>query len=196
MFFSLKMNANLENKTPGLNNPETFMLTHNRFNNYMVVDFTDLNKAQIYKMPYRDSPHREIEIIMCFDYLHLFRSNEHTEDYHIRKPNIEKFLFRIENEKYIHVGATLFGFETDDEIVEYSSKHGYNDIKFPYAYGEENIYFMLDQKYIPLQEYENSTVKNEYQYLYKKDGDITVENEGIIEYGNDFLYCKIIHSKQ
>ena len=60
---------------------------------------------------------------------------------------------------------------------------------------------MLHQKNIPLQEHENSIVKNEYQYLYKKDeelkGDIiAVENEGIIEYGNDFLTCKIIHSKQ
>ena len=47
----------------------------------------------------------------------------------------------------------------------------------------------------------NSTVKNEYEYLYKKDdelkGDnITVENEGIVEYGNDFINCKVIHSKQ
>ena len=58
------------------------------------------------------------------------------------------------------------------------------------------MYFMLDQKYIPLQEYENSTVKNEYRYLYKKDDDIIFENEGIIEYGNDFLDCEIIHSKQ
>ena len=172
------------------------MLTHNRFNNFMVVVFNDLNKAQTYKMPYRDSPHREIEILKNFDYLHLFRPNEHTEDFHIRKPNIENFLFIIEDKKYGHVGATLFSFETDDEIVKYSSEHGYNHIKYPYAYGEENICFMLDQKYNPLQEYENSTVKNEYQYLYKKDDDITVENEGIIEYGNDFLNCEIIRSKQ
>ena len=60
---------------------------------------------------------------------------------------------------------------------------------------------MLHQKYTPPQENENSTVKNEYQYLYKKDEElksdnITVENEGIVEYGNDFLNCKIIHSKQ
>ena len=60
---------------------------------------------------------------------------------------------------------------------------------------------MLHQKYIPFQEYENSTVKNEYKYLYKKDdelkGDnITVENEGIVEYGSDFSNCKIIHTKQ
>ena len=44
-------------------------------------------------------------------------------------------------------------------------------------------------------------MKNEFQYLYKKDEElksdnITVENESIVEYGNDFLNCKIIHSKQ
>ena len=41
------MNANLENKTPGLNNPETYVLTHNRFNTSIVLIFTDLKKAQI-----------------------------------------------------------------------------------------------------------------------------------------------------
>ena len=60
---------------------------------------------------------------------------------------------------------------------------------------------MLHQKSIPLQKYENSTVKNEYQYLYKKDDEIkgdniTVENEGIVEYGNNFLNCESVHSKQ
>ena len=83
-------------------------------------------------------------------------------------------------------------FETGVEIVKYSSEHGFNDNKFAFARGKENIYFKLHQKNIPLQEYENSTVKNGYQYLYKKNeelkGDnITVENEGIVEYGDDFL---------
>ena len=49
----------LDLKAPGLNNPETYLLTHNRFNNYMVLIFTDLKKAQIYKIPYRNSPHQE-----------------------------------------------------------------------------------------------------------------------------------------
>ena len=60
---------------------------------------------------------------------------------------------------------------------------------------------MLHQNNIPLLEYKNSTVKNEYEYLNKKDeelkGDnITIENEGIVEYGNDFLNCKFNQSKQ
>ena len=138
---------------------------------------------------------------MSFDYLHLFRPEEHSEDYHIRKPNDENFLFKIEDKKYIHVGEKLFSFKTNDEIVKYSSEHSFNDFKFPFAHGKENIYFMLHQKFIPLQEYEKWTVKNEYQHLYKRDEELksdknTVENDGLVEYGNDFLKCKIIHSKQ
>ena len=176
-----------------LNSPETYVLTHNIFNTYIVLFFTDLKKAQIYKMPHRNSPHQEIEKVMSFDYLQVFGPDENNKD--------GNFLFEIENKKYVYVGDKIFSFETNDEIVGYFTKHGNNDVKYSFAYGKENIYFMLHQKFIPLQEYENSTMKNEYQYLYKKDeqlrGDnISVENEGIVEYGNDFYKCKIAHSKQ
>ena len=130
---------------------------------------------------------------MSFDYLHVFGPDENKKN--------GNFLFEIGDKKYIHVGEKLFSFETNDEIEEYFSEHGYNDVKYPFTHGKENIYFMLHRKYISLQEYENSTMKNEYQYLFKKDeelkGDnITVENEGVVEYGIDFINCKIIHSKQ
>ena len=177
----------------GLNNPETYVLTHNGFNTYMVLFFSDLKKAPIYKIPYRKRPHHEIEILMSFDYQHLFGPDGKADD--------GNFLFEIEHRKYIHVGAKIISSDTDDEIEGYTIERGFNDIKFPFAHGKENVHFMLHQKYIPLQEYEKPIMKNEYQYLYKKDkelksGNITVENEGIIEYGNDFLNCKIIHSKQ
>ena len=159
----------------------------------MVLNFSDLKKAQIYKIPYRNSLHQEIEKILSFDYLGVFGPDENNKD--------GSFLFEIGDKKYVHVGEKVIGFETNDEIVDYYSEHGNNDVKYTYAYGKENIYFMLHQKYIPIQEYENSIMKNEYQYLYKKDdelkGDnITDENESIVEYGNDFINCKIVHSKQ
>ena len=183
----------MNDKTPGLNNPELYVLTHKRFNTYMVLIFADLKKAQIYKMPYGNSPHQEIEIVVSFDYLHVFGPDEDKKDLN--------FLFEIEDKKYVHVGENLFSFETNDEIKDSFSEHGFNDVKYSFARGKENIYFMLHQKYIPIQEYENSTMKNEYQYLYKKDeeleGDnITDENDGIFEYGNDFINCNIVHSKQ
>ena len=68
------MNDNI--KTPRLKNLETYMLTHNRSNTYKVLLYSDLNKAQIYKMPCRDSPQREVEILMSFDYLNVFKPNE------------------------------------------------------------------------------------------------------------------------
>ena len=95
-------------KTPGLSNPETYVLTHSRFNTYMVLIFSDINKAQIYKMLCRVSSYHEIEIVMSFDYLNVFKPNEHTEDYHMRKPNDENFLFEIEDKKYIQVGKNIY----------------------------------------------------------------------------------------
>ena len=50
-------------------------------------------------MAYRDNPHHEIEMVISFDYLNVFKPNEHTEDYHIWKPNNENFLFEIEVKK-------------------------------------------------------------------------------------------------
>ena len=73
------------------------------------------------------------------------------------------------------------------------SKEGFNNIKYPYAYRIENIYFKLHRKYNTIQENESSTQKDEYQYLYKKDGELkfyNIENEGIVEYGNGFKNCK------
>ena len=52
-----------DHKTPRLKNPETYVLTDNGFNKFMVLIFTDIKKAQIYKIPYRNSPHQEIEIL-------------------------------------------------------------------------------------------------------------------------------------
>ena len=91
-------------KTPGLNNPETFLLTHNRFNKHLVLIVSDLKKTQIYKIPYRNSPYHEIEIIMSFKYLNLFKPIEHTDDYYNRGPNDKDVLFEIEDTKCVYVG--------------------------------------------------------------------------------------------
>ena len=68
---------------------------------------------------------------MRFDYLQVFVPDENNKD--------GSFLFEIEDEKYVHVGEKLFSFETNDETEEYFSEHGYNDVKFSFARGKENI---------------------------------------------------------
>ena len=138
---------------------------------------------------------------MKFDYLHLFKPIELDEKTHAEIQTNKNFLFKIGDKKYICVGGRIFSFETDDEITKYFSEDGHNDVKYPFALTNENNYYMLHQKFIPIEEYQNSTMKSEYQCLYKKDDElkgnnITDENEGIVEYGNDFINCKIVHSKQ
>ena len=99
-----------------MNNPENHVLTYNRFNTYMILIFTDLKKNQIYKIPYKNSPHQEIEIVTKFDYQQLFKP------FDLDKETDANFLFRIEDKKYIYVGDRVFSFETVDDIEEFFSE--------------------------------------------------------------------------
>ena len=91
------------------NNPETYLLSHNRFIDYLVLIFVDRKKAQIYTFP------------------------------------------------------------TNSNIIKYGFEYGFNDIKFPFGYDQTNIYYMLEKKYEPLEKYKKSTIKNEYDYLYRNN---------------------------
>ena len=75
----------IENKPPGLNNLETHVVTDKRLNNYLVMLFSGLNEAQIFKMPCSDNRHHEMKEILSFKCLNSFKPNEHTEDYQITK---------------------------------------------------------------------------------------------------------------
>ena len=136
-----KVEETVQCKTPGLNNPKTYVLTFITFITYLVLIFTDLNKAQFYKIPYRGNPHREIELLLSFNYFSLFKPNAHTEKVHFRKPNEKKFLFEIADKTSFYIGSEVFSFETNDKVVKYSSEIGSNDNKFPFAHSEENIFY-------------------------------------------------------
>ena len=127
----------------------------------MVLVFTDVIKAQVFKKPYTDSPHHETKIPMSFNYLILFKPIEHRENYSNRGPNDKMFLFENEGRKYVYVGENFFSFETTDKIVEYSSNHGLNVVKYSYAHGIENMKFRLCRKFIPFEEYKISTQKDD-----------------------------------
>ena len=56
---------------------------------------------------------------------------------------------------------------------------------------------MSYQKNITIEEFENNEMKNQYQYLYKKGSELKgCEDESMVEYGNDFLNCKVFDSKR
>ena len=134
-----KIDETVWGKTPGLDNPETYVLTHKRYYKYLVLIFGDSTKAQICKVPCRNNPYHESKKLMSFKILTLFQPNKHTEDSYNRGPNDRNFLFEIEDRNYVYVGENLVSSETNDKIVKYSSELGFSDSKYPFAYSEENI---------------------------------------------------------
>jgi hypothetical protein len=58
-------------------------------------------------------------------------------------------LIQITKHKYIYVGWIIQEFETTDQIIDYVSPVGNSDVPYPVAYGETNVYFMLDMMYLP-----------------------------------------------
>ena len=43
-------------------------------------------------------------------------------------------------------GRKILSFETDDEIVEFSSEHSFNDVKFAYAYSKKKLLVHVTSK--------------------------------------------------
>ena len=102
-----------------MNNPETYLLSHNRFIDYLVLIFVNKRKAQIYTFPNRVDEYDVIKLNIDFQYKRLFRPNTHLERYHIGTPKHENFLFKIGDKKNLHVGESIFTFTSDNNIVKY-----------------------------------------------------------------------------
>ena len=56
------------------------------------------------------------------------------------------FYSKSERKIYLCERKSIYFLETNKVIVNYSLDIGFNDITFPYAYGEENIYFYASSK--------------------------------------------------
>lgn len=61
-------------------------------------------------------------------------------------------LIRNRSGKYIFIGHRITLFEmSEDQIVTYYSPIGNSDVPYPYAVGQEYVYFMLDNKRVPVE---------------------------------------------
>ena len=76
------------------------------------------------------------------------------------------FLIKIENNSYIHIGCEIFSFYTEEEILEYISPVGNNDVPYPYAIDKKNNYYLM-LEYIILKIDEDS-IEDPYEYHYNR----------------------------
>ncbi len=68
------------------------------------------------------------------------------------------------NTQYIYIGHM---FEPGDHIKEYYSPIGNSDVPYPYAIGNKNVYFMIEDKYVSLSGFTDDELANgPYNKLY------------------------------
>jgi hypothetical protein len=134
--------------------------------------WTYINKVATYKNPIK---------------VFIGKSPEYGKDF-----DGNSILLQIENNRYVFIGSNIFEFYIkDDQIIEYYSPIGGSDVPYPIAISNKNIYFMLDMKYVPIENFSNINNKNEaYLYYYGNKGD-----EQLSKYAKPMLKTKIIQKR-
>ena len=81
-------------------------------------------------------------------------------------------VLHVSGNKYIHVGTSIYEFEMDDEVDQYFSMIGRNDVPYPVLLGTENVYFMLEDDHCYLSrdmlpaDFTKAQWENCYTYFY------------------------------
>lgn len=75
-------------------------------------------------------------------------------------------LIQVSKYEYIIIQENIVKFETTEEIIEYISPVGNNDVPYPVAYSKNNIYFMLDNVYIPKNNFKTEINVQNAEQLY------------------------------
>lgn len=103
-------------------------------------------------------------------------------------------LLQLNRDRYVFIGSAIYEFSVKgDTIKEYISPVGNSDVPYPVAIGEQNIYFMLDQAYVPIEKFPSLTrsIKNDaYSYFYGHCGD-----KRLSDYSKKMKNFKMIHKR-
>ena len=75
-------------------------------------------------------------------------------DSSIYKFHGNSILIKVSKNKYVYIGERIYEFKTTDEIMDYVSPIGGNNVPYPVAFGQKNVYFMPNQQYIKNEELE------------------------------------------
>jgi hypothetical protein len=76
-------------------------------------------------------------------------------------------LLQLSATHYVYIGHEIYEFTMEDPLVKYYSLVGHSDVPYPVALGKENVYFMLDKKYVPRSKFPEETPwEDAYQSYY------------------------------
>jgi len=77
-------------------------------------------------------------------------------------------LLYLGNDRYVFIGHEFYEFTmpTGDSLVDYYSPVGNNDVPYPVLWGNNNVYFMAEQVYAPISEFNCITDERERSDAY------------------------------
>lgn len=106
----------------------------------------------------------KLKVLTIEDYHGYWIGRHHEKDLTKKFSEGNSILVKIGNKDYISIGVEIFRFKTPDEIYEYVSPIGNNDVPYPFAIGTKNFYFIVGREYVPLKdikiEINTKTLKN------------------------------------
>jgi len=78
-------------------------------------------------------------------------------------------LLQIAPQRCVYIGECIYEFdlEAGEKVEKYFSLIGPNDVPYPILRGSKNVYFMLDKKYIPRDEFPNLYSDKEWENAYR-----------------------------
>lgn len=110
-------------------------------------------------------------------------------------------LVHVNANKYIYIGHYIYSFETQgDTIQKYFSPVGNNDVPYPYAIGDEYVYFMLDCTTVPKNVFDlkRDAYTQYYGYPFpgEKREDTEAHKKNVIQPLIKAFKSKVIHKRR
>jgi hypothetical protein len=103
-------------------------------------------------------------------------------------------LLKLNTNDYLYIGDNIYKFKTqNDIIIDFYSPVGRNDVPYPVAIGNNNIYFLLDKKYVSVNKFIKLDKKmkiHAYSYFYGYEGD-----EALKKYAKSIKHVKNIQKR-
>ena len=113
-------------------------------NNYNISVYSSINNNENYD---------RLVLKLCVEDIFIGKSvlNDLTEfsGFHGEEYNGNSILLKINQLTYIYIGEEISMFNTNFPLVSYESPIGNNDVPYPYAVGDEYIYFLLEMTTVP-----------------------------------------------
>lgn len=135
-------------------------------------------KVEVYKKSTRDDEEDDTysKLIANFSALniHIGKSSGTSDACDHSKKDAPKFdgnsiVLHLTGQDYVYIGHMIYTFslQEGDEFDTYYSPVGRNDVPYPVLLGKQNVYFMLDKKYVPREKFpKNQNWEDAYDIYY------------------------------